>query len=157
MNEIERNEYIHLTTRQRILEILEQYSAEQLNTIPPGFANNLIWNAGHVLVTQHLLTYGLCNLPLELPTEMIEQYRKGSKPEKAVSAKEIAEIKTLLIDSNKTLFHNYKKGIFKEFREYETSFGARLTSIEMAIAFNNTHESLHMGYMLALRKGLPAS
>lgn len=46
-------------TRQNILTLMQGLSADQLNKMSAGFNNNLIWNAGHVLVTQQLLYYKL--------------------------------------------------------------------------------------------------
>ena len=45
-------------------------------------------------------------------------------------------------------------GLFKEYSAYPTSFGISLNSIEDALAFINTHEGLHLGYAMALRKKL---
>ncbi len=43
------------TGRQLYLAFLEKYSLEQLNYIPEGFSNNLIWNAGHIVASQQKL------------------------------------------------------------------------------------------------------
>ncbi len=37
-----------------------------------------------------------------------------------------------------------------------TSAGIRLESVEDAIAFNNFHEGIHLGYVMALKKALAA-
>jgi len=44
------------------LEYFDNYTLEQLNKIPEGFSNNLIWNIGHIIVTQQVLIYKLSNL-----------------------------------------------------------------------------------------------
>ena len=43
------------TSRHIYLKFLETYSLAQLNKIPDGFSNNIIWNAGHVIVSQQKL------------------------------------------------------------------------------------------------------
>jgi hypothetical protein len=40
------------TSRKKYLELIENYSLEQLNKIPQGFSNNLVWNLGHIIVSQ---------------------------------------------------------------------------------------------------------
>ena len=37
-------------SRKIIAEYLEHYTLEQLNKVPEGFNNNLIWNIGHIVV-----------------------------------------------------------------------------------------------------------
>jgi len=37
--------------------MITPFSLEQLNKIPEGFNNNLIWNIAHCVVTQQLLCY----------------------------------------------------------------------------------------------------
>jgi len=40
------------TSRNIYSKFFDNYSLEQLNTIPAGMSNNLIWNMGHVIVSQ---------------------------------------------------------------------------------------------------------
>lgn len=146
------NFYILEQTRSNILNAIKEYSIEQLNTIPDGFNNNLIWNFGHVVVTQQLLCYGLSGLPMYLDKELINKYRKGSKPMDFVNVVEFELLKEKafqLIEQTKT---DYAKGIFKSYKSYTTSFNVTINSVEEAIAFNNVHEGLHFGSVLALRK-----
>ncbi|MDB9932132.1 hypothetical protein OAD28_05360 [Flavobacteriales bacterium] len=42
--------------------------------------------------------------------------------------------------------------MFKEFKEYTTSYNVTLSNIDDAVKFNNVHEGLHLGYAMALRK-----
>jgi hypothetical protein len=39
------------TSRKVLLQFLENYTLVQLNKIPEGFNNNLIWNIAHIVVT----------------------------------------------------------------------------------------------------------
>ena len=41
-------------------------------------------------------------------------------------------------------------GVFSNFTPYTTSYGYTLTCIEDAIHFNNTHEGMHLGVVIAL-------
>ena len=97
------------TSRKMIAPFLENYTLEQLNTIPDGFSNNLIWNIAHIVVTQQLLVYKLSGLSANVSDEMIEKYRKGTKPEHIVTQAEVDEIKALLfttIDQTELDFEN---------------------------------------------------
>ena len=50
------------------------------------------------------------------------------------------------------LREDYAQGHFTTYETYQTSTGFVLASIEDAIAFNNFHEGIHLGYILALRR-----
>ncbi|MFK7978627.1 MAG: DinB family protein [Saprospiraceae bacterium] len=141
-------------TRANILKQMEGVSLAQLNEIPDGFNNNLIWNAGHVAVTQQLLCYAMSGLEVKLPKEVIAVYRKGAKPESAITQAEVDQIKVWLTTSIDWLATDLKAGIFETYKEYATSYGFTLTSIADAVSFNNVHEGMHLGYMIALKKKL---
>ena len=49
---------------------------------------------------------------------------------------------------------DYKKGLFKTFNEYTVSTKSVLSNIKDALEFNNFHEGIHLGYILAMKKNL---
>ncbi len=140
-------------TRKNIEKVVAGLSLEQLNTIPPGFNNNLLWNLGHVVVTQQALTNRLGGLPINLDADVVDQFKKGTKASH-YTQEMLDFIKSNLISLVDTLENDYSEGKFKSFQEYPTSYGVTLTSIEDALSFNNAHEALHLGYMMALRRSV---
>ncbi|MEW7289300.1 DinB family protein [Aquimarina sp. 2304DJ70-9] len=142
-------------TNRRLLEkILNNYSLEQLNTVPDGFKNNLIWNIAHVIVTQQLLVYKLSGLPMIVDAEMVEKYKKGTKTEGAVTQEEVDKVRSLLFSTVDQTEKDIEADIFKGFQEYLTSTGFVLKSVQDAMNFNNFHEGIHLGYVLALKKSI---
>lgn len=139
-------------SRENMLGVMDGLTMNQLNKIPDRFNNNLIWNFGHVIVTQQLLNYALSGLPMHLSEDIINKYRKGSKPDLIVSEAEYEMLKTVAFDLIETLKKDYEAGVFKVYKSYTTSYNTTLTSIEEAINFNNVHEALHLGTVMALRK-----
>ena len=144
--------YVLNATRENVLRVMDGLTMEQLNKIPSGFNNNLIWNFGHIVVTQQLLNYALSDLPMHLSDDIVNKYRKGSKPDLIVSEAEFEMLKTAAFDLIETLKKDYEAGIFKAYKSYTTSYNTTLTSIEEAINFNNVHEALHFGVIMALKK-----
>lgn len=140
--------------RKNILGIINLYSEEALNFIPEGFNNNLIWNAAHVVATQQLLVYRLSKRTIDIDEKWIDRFRKGTKPEGIIGEEEIKELKDLLLSTVDKMKEDYDNGAFTTFDLYSTSFGIDLESVETAVSFNNVHEGMHFGYMLALRKEL---
>ncbi len=144
------------TTRTNFLTLLNEFSLEQINQIPKGFSNNLIWNFGHLVVTQQLLCYKLSGNKMYISDEMVNKYRKGAKPTTDATKEEVEELKTLAFDLIDKFEKDYtaNKAMFDTFTEYPTSYGYILKNIEDTISFNNTHEGVHYGYALALRKAI---
>ncbi|MBG6132883.1 hypothetical protein IWQ47_005205 [Aquimarina sp. EL_43] len=140
--------------RKMLEKMLDSYSLDQLNEVPEGFKNNLIWNIAHVVVTQQLLVYKLSGLPMMIDNEMVDLYRKGTKTERPATAEEVSEIKKLLFTTLDKTEKDLSNDIFKSYNDYETSTGFVLKSVEDAMNFNNYHEGIHLGYILALRKAI---
>ena len=143
-----------LQTRKNIIKVLKSFE-DKLHILPEGFANNLYWNGAHCLVTQQLLCYGLSSLPLAYESDFIGAFRKGSKANsEEISTEQFSWLIEELEQSAHKMKADYESGLFKEYREYTTSYGLTLKSSEDAIEFNTVHEGLHLGYMMALRKML---
>ena len=140
------------TSRKIVSQFLDNYSLEQLNKIPNGFKNNLIWNIAHIVVTQQLLVYKFSGLPMMVSDELVQKYMKGTKPELDATQADVEEIKTLLAKTIDQTKEDYDNGIFKNYQEYPTSTGFVLRNVEDAMVFNNFHEGLHIGIMMSLRK-----
>lgn len=134
--------------------IIEDFSLKDLNKIPKGFSNNIIWNIAHTVVTQQLLVYNLSGLPMMLSEEMVKMFRKGTKPEHDLNQKEVDEIKGLLFSTIEKTKEDYHNKVFKTYQEYTVSTKSTLTNIEEAIGFNHFHEGIHLGYILALKKSI---
>lgn len=140
------------TSRKIYLGFFDQYSTEQLNKVPAGFSNNLIWNIGHIIVAQQSLVYRLSGLPVNIPDELTDLYKPGTKPTGSTSPAEIQALKELLLPLAEQTEQDFKAGKFVSFTERMTGTGFHLTSLEDAMAFNNYHEGLHLGYMSNIRK-----
>ena len=138
--------------RELVLKYIDGLTLEQLHTIPEGFKNNIAWNVAHLVATQQLLHYKLSGKDCLIPDELIEANRKGTSPSDKFTQETFDEIIELFKGLPDTLEEDYNEGIFTEYKEYPTSTGFVLDSIDTAIAFNNMHESLHLGVIMSLRK-----
>jgi len=145
---------ITLKNRHILNTFFDKCTLEELNTVPKGFNNNIIWNLAHVIVTQQLLVYSLSNLPMLISDALVAKYRKGTKAEGDVTQQEVDEIKNLLFSTLEQTKSDYKNGLFKTYNTYTTSTNSTMTNVEEAIAFNNFHEGIHLGYILALKRAL---
>ena len=141
------------TIRKLVDRLVSSLSSEEIFTIPDGFANHIAWNVGHIIVTQQILQYKLSGLEPRVPEDLIEAYRKGTNAATA-DAESYQAVQEFLHKGPALLQEDYENGVFTTFNTYETSTGIVLHNIEEAILFNNIHEGIHLGYMMAMRKKL---
>lgn len=141
-------------SRKKLLSIVEELSTAEMNQIPEGFNNNLAWQIGHLVVSQQLLCYKLSGQPLVIEESLIDRYRNGSKPENYISAEEIAQMKGYLLSTIDQLEADLEKGTFENFTPYTISTYANfeLKHINDAVTFIVSHDGLHYGCSLALKK-----
>lgn len=143
-----------LKGRSLILKGIEDLTEPQLNEIPTGFKNNILWNIGHIIVTQQVLYYTLSRLETKISKELISQFRTGTSPETWKVQPDIDELKELLISLPEKAVTDYNSGLFHEFRPFTTSTGFELKTFEDAVTFNNYHEGVHTGIILSLKKSV---
>ena len=140
------------TSRNIYLKFFDNYTLEQLNTIPAGMSNNLIWNLGHVVVSQQKLVYALSGLPMLIPDSLFEKYQNGSRPDGKTTQAEVDEIKKLLSEMVEKTKADFEAGVFKEYHPYQTKTGFHLGTWKEAMEFNNYHEGIHLGIMMSIKK-----
>jgi len=140
--------------RKKLKESIILLDIDAVNNIPANFKNNILWNVNHIIVTQQILCYELSGIPYKLDNDFINSYRKGTEPTQFINENEwkntIEKIETTI-----TLFEtDFNNNVFQTYKEYPTSFGPVLKNVEDAVRFNNIHESLHLGYIMAIKKSV---
>ncbi len=143
--------------REKLKDFLTSLDKDTLFTVPEGFNNNIWWNIAHTVVTEQLLIYKLSGTPMRISDALVAKYRKGTFPEGHPTQDEFNEVLELLTTLPKLTLKDYEKGTFQNYNSYKTSFGFELASVEDAINFNNFHEGMHFGYILALKRAIEAS
>ena len=140
--------------RTKWLTMLEELTIDQLNQIPNGFNNNLAWQFGHVIVSQQILCYRLAGQKFIINEELIDRYKNGSKPESFISEKEINLLKSYLLSTIDQLEVDLQNGVFDNYTPYTVSTyaGFRLENVNDAITFIVSHDGLHYGCSLSMKK-----
>lgn len=143
-----------LDTRKAFIQLLEDLSLEEINEIPTGFNNNIIWNFGHIVVSTQTLSYVRTGITTDTSfVKYLETYKKGSKPSYFVSAEEVAELKALAISTVEKIEEDYNKGVFETIQSYDTAtYGATLHSFADVLVTTSGHDNLHLGYAIAQRR-----
>jgi len=143
-----------LQARQKFIELLDSLSIEQLNKIPTGFNNNIIWNFGHIVVSTQTLVYVRTGVKADSSwVKYNEDYRKDTKPTRFVEQAEIDELKEIAIQSIEQIAKDYENGVFGEITSFSTAtYGYPMDTVEEVIALTSGHDNVHYGYALAQRR-----
>ncbi|MEM1125067.1 MAG: DinB family protein [Bacteroidota bacterium] len=138
--------------RAHLCRLTDDLTEAQLLVQPPGFSNNILWNLGHVVVTQQLLHYRLAGVPLHVPDEVVGLFRKGTSPTSWTEQPAVAPVRAWLTELPERLVEDYAAGRFETYQTYPTSTGIVLHTMEEAVAFNLFHEGLHVHAVQRLLK-----
>lgn len=145
------------STRKGILAFLDDLSIEELNTIPLGFNNNIIWNVAHIIAAQQGLSYVRAGLPVKINTEFFERYKPNTKPSGYVGKDELNEIKDLLFSTLDQFEKDYNDQIFAQYNAWTSRYGVNVNNIDDLTNFLLFHDGLHFGYIVALKRAVKQS
>lgn len=143
-----------IDSRKAFIKLIDNLSLEELNRVPEGFNNNIIWNFGHIVVSTPLLCYVRTGIWSDASSiQYVDAYKKGTKPTSVVSVEEINTLKELAISTIHQLEEDYKKGLFTTIEPFETAtFGVVIDNIEELLVTTIGHDNTHYGYAIAQQK-----
>ena len=139
-------------TRQHLFKLIEGLSTEQLNKVPAGFNNNIIWNVAHMISAQQGICYTRAGVPIIVDDKYYTPYRPDTKPTGFVDSAEVENIKELLIRTVDQLETDLDKNIFTNYPQWVTRYGVQIRNIEEAVSFLPFHDGMHIGYVMALKR-----
>jgi hypothetical protein len=139
-------------TRTYLVDLIKDLSAEQLNEIPLGFNNNVIWNLGHLIVSLQALCYLRAGLKPVVDEQYFTDYKPQTRPTNFIQEDEINKIKTLFLSVVDKLETDYNESSFSNYGTFTTPYGVEITNIDEAIDFMLFHEGLHTGYIMAMKR-----
>jgi uncharacterized damage-inducible protein DinB len=129
--------------RKSILRAVHSFSDEQLNIIPAGFNNNIIWNLAHMIAAQQELFYIHSGLAVRVDPKYYQDYRIGTKPEEFVGHDEIIKIEELFRTTLDWQREDFRAGMF----DHSADMGKLIRHFVF-------HEGIHFGYIMSLRRML---
>lgn len=108
----------YLTTlnlnRKELLKVIAQLSTSQLNLIPHGNSNNIVWNLGHLLIVSENLLYK--HSPLDRPAHDFDlsRFARSTRPEQIVSQEDVVRIKKALLETVSIFTETHDSSRLKE-------------------------------------------
>lgn len=127
----------------------------QLNQIPVGYSNNIIWNVAHLGAAVQSLCYGRAGLPIAVADKFYTPYLPGTKPTdfldevliEDIKATSLAALNQLVVDIVAERFTTYTSSSFIQQR-----YGIAVDNLHAALDFLLYHEGFHAGYVLAMKR-----
>lgn len=106
--------------RQYLLAQLSDLTSVQLNQVPPGYRNNIIWNVAHLGAAVQSLCYGRAGLPLTVAESFVTPYLPGTVPtefideasSELIQATSLAALGQLARDLEADKFTTYTSSVF---------------------------------------------
>lgn len=143
-----------LDSRKAFIELIDSLTLEQLNEIPEGFNNNIIWNFGHIVVSTQTLTNVRTGIWADASTvKYVDAYAKGTKPTYFVTQEEVDDLKALALNSIVLIEADYKAGKLSNTKPYDTAtYKCMLNTIEDVLTTSVGHDNLHYGYAIAQKR-----
>ena len=134
-------------TRQQLHGILKDLTQEQWFAQPEGFANNIAWNVGHLIVAQQGLVYRRLGVPGYISGEMAAMYRPGTSPADWTTTPDTDELLRLFVELPKKMAEDVAAGKFDNYVKPEggSSGFPPPESAAHALIFNQFHEGVHAG------------
>jgi uncharacterized damage-inducible protein DinB len=140
--------------RQQTIDLLAHLPDSTAEKIPPGFRNNLHWQAGHLVAVQASLLYRRTSQELPLPDEFFTSFAKGTSPADwnadVPSFEATRKELTTQVEVNSRDLELMESLTYPE--PVTVSTGHTLCSFLDALAFLPIHEGIHHGMIVAMLK-----
>ena len=140
------------STRKYLLNFIADLTIDELNEVPGGFNNNIIWNLAHLVAAQQGVCYVRGGLDLRISEQYFSTYKPDTKPERFVDQNEVATIKELFLSTIDQLEADYYNNVFSHYNSWTNRYGVIHNNIEDTINFLIFHEGLHLGYIMPLKR-----
>jgi len=137
--------------RSLTMKSLDGLDQAKLTTIPAGFKNNILWNAGHILFYTCSFVYGPSGHPNPLPAHYKDLFKANTSPADWKEAPDGAEV---IREMGTIVDRIAADNAANKFSEYKgLTLGPRsLATLPEALTFHCFHEGLHLGVINSLKK-----
>jgi hypothetical protein len=134
---------------------VEGLSRDQLLAVPAGAENNILWNLGHIVLSNYRLVYRPCGAAVPVASAWEGWFLPGTSPANwGGTPPSVDEVLAEFHAQVDRIQADYRKGAFKAYKPFQLKSGSSLESLDEALAFNLMHEGIHIGAIIALRHRL---
>lgn len=139
--------------REGVYYNLTSLPLNKLISIPSGFSNNILWNAGHIISVQQSLVYGLTENRQTIDQTMLTKFQQGSFPDFEAISDDFEWIKENIITSLVQSKADYEHGLFINVpTPYTTMLSNEVTTVEDCFQMALFHDSIHFDRIRAFKR-----
>ncbi|MFT3903394.1 MAG: DinB family protein [Niabella sp.] len=141
--------------REKFVLFVDELSLDELNKVPEGFNDNIIWNLGHIMVSSYVLMYLRTEANPVFQVPYLEKYGIGSRPEKdnPATAEDVANVKSLVVDSINEIEQDLHQGVFDNMTPFPTkTYGIDMKTPEDILAWIFAHDAMHFATAKAYQR-----
>ncbi|MDA8443198.1 MAG: DinB family protein [Peptococcaceae bacterium] len=134
------------------LSTVAELTQTEANIIPQGFNNNILWNLGHLYLSQERFAFHFVQEPMLIPSGFLELFGKGSKPEAWAQAPDLGEIVNLLEAQPNRIREKLQGRLQDAVTNPPPIPGITFSTVEDMLTFNLYHEGIHVQAIRMLRR-----
>lgn len=139
--------------RQHTRYVARDFTAENVDVVPPGFRNNIRWHLGHIPVINELILSGMCGVSATLPAEYAEFFGNGTSPD-GWGNREVPSIEAILgeLATQAAAIESQLSGRLGELLPQPLRIGkyGEFRNIAEVLNFLFYHEGVHVGLIKGL-------
>lgn len=152
---MKKNVEIILNFRKYLLNKIESLNTEQLNFIPEGFNNNIVWNLAHINSVFQALCYKSSGLPINIEEKYFNPFLPGTVPSAFIEENDIDYIKQQFTIMAEKLHMDLEKGLFEKYNKVEKIekvYNIHVETVDDAINYLIHHEGIHFNAIITLKR-----
>ncbi|MDR3586187.1 MAG: DinB family protein [Desulfosporosinus sp.] len=140
--------------RSNTLNAVKEVSESQAYSVPEGFNNNILWNLGHVYISQEKFAFGFIPEPMQVPDGFTESFGRDTKPsEWKGQPPTLAEMIKLLDDQTSRIKEKLENRLDEAVANpFTMPSGLTLRTIGEFLTFSMYHEGMHVQTIKMLKK-----
>ncbi|GED70534.1 hypothetical protein BRE01_42360 [Brevibacillus reuszeri] len=137
--------------RSETLHAIEGMTEEEVNLVPVGFNNGILWNLGHIYLDQYLWISHLTKEEISIPPGFHEWFAYGTKPaDWQTPPPSLDTLRQLLANQPEQIRTMYGERLEEEFPATESG----MHTISQVLVRTIFHEGLHLAAITAIRRFL---
>ena len=140
-----------------LINTINELTIDQLNEIPQGYNNNIIWNMGHLIATHQVICYRRAGIDTVVDADFVNTYAPGTRPERFITPEEVLRIQELFFTTLERFEQDLQTDLFDNYTPWTTRAGVEINNISDADAFLPYHEGMHVGYIMAQKRAFLGS